>query len=194
MEQQGPILESLTRRLAETPPDFLDEPRIGAAGRVFVPALVNDLLSQYGARAKGSALMRFYGIDAKTDRNRLSLAMIAVWLLADDWFLAAKIPQADALRVLDETVAELAAATPALKFVNDADRREELARVVLARLNYRPAGETVAQATDRLSSLSMTERRRLLEASRAAERRARAIREALAKKAAEESADKWTRE
>ena len=94
----------------------------------------------------------------------------------------------------DETVAELAAATPALKFVNDADRREELARVVLACLNYRPAGETVAQATDRLSSLSMTERRRLLEASRAAERRARAIREALAKKAAEESADKWTRE
>jgi hypothetical protein len=194
MEQQGPILESLTRRLADTPPDFLDEPRIGAAGRVFVPALVNDLLAQYGARAKGSALMRFNGSNAKIDRNRLSLAMIAVWLLADDWFLAAKIRQADALRVLDATVEELAAATPALKFVNDSDRREELVRVVLARLNYRPAGETVAQATDRLSSLSTTERRRLLEASRAAERRARAIREALAKKAAEESADKWTRE
>jgi hypothetical protein len=34
----------------------------------------------------------------------------------------------------------------------------------------------------------------LLVASRSAERRARAIREALAKKAAEEAADKWTRE
>src|SRR5438046_2502445 len=72
--------------------------------------------------------------------------------------------------------------------------KHTVARVVLARLNYRPARETIAQATDRLSSLSSTERRRLLEASRAAERRARAIREALAKKAAEESADKWTRE
>ena len=55
-------------------------------------------------------------------------------------------------------------------------------------------GETVAQATDRLSAISGTERRRLLEASRAAEARARAIREALIKKQAEESADKWTRE
>jgi hypothetical protein len=65
---------------------------------------------------------------------------------------------------------------------------------VLARLDCRPEGETIAQATDRLSGLSGTERRRLLEASRASEQRARAIREALAKKAAEESADKWTRE
>ena len=194
MERQGPILEKLTRRLAETPPDFLDEPRIGTTGRVFVPALVNDLLSLYGARAPAGALMRFHGADAKIDRNRLALAMITVWLLADEWFVSVKIPQADALRVLDETVTELAAATAAHKFVNDTDRREELARVVLARLNYRPAGETIAQATDRLSGLSSTERRRLLEASRAAERRARAIREALAKKAAEESADKWTRE
>src|SRR6059036_907784 len=171
MERQGPILEKLTRRLAETPPDFLDEPRIGTTGRVFVPALVNDLLSLYGARAPAAALMRFHGADAKIDRNRLALAMITVWLLADEWFVSVKIPQADALRVLDETVTELAAATAAHKFVNDTDRREELARVVLARLNYRPARETIAQATDRLSSLSSTERRRLLEASRAAERR-----------------------
>jgi len=78
--------------------------------------------------------------------------------------------------------------------VQDPDRREELARVLLAHLGYRPAGETEAQASDRLSRISGTERQRLLAASRAAEERARAIREALAKKAAEESADKWTRE
>src|SRR6266487_551075 len=125
MERQGPILEKLTRRLAETPPDFLDEPRIGTTGRVFVPALVNDLLSQYGGRATAAALMRFHGTDAKIDRNRLALVMITVWLLADDWFVAAKIPQADALLVLDETVTELAGATPAQKFVSDTDRREE---------------------------------------------------------------------
>jgi hypothetical protein len=187
-------LETLTRRLSETPPDFLDEPCIGTAGQVFVPALVNDLLNLHGARAQAATLVRFHGTDAKTDRNRLALVMIAVWLLADEWLVAARIPHADAVRVLDEVVAELAAVTPAHKFVTDPDRREELARVVLARLNYRPAGETVAQATDRLSSVSGTERRRLLQASRATERRARAIREALAKKAAEESADKWTRE
>lgn len=194
MERAGPILETLTRRLAETPTDFLDEPRIGDTGRVFVSALVNDLLYLHGARAPAAVLMRFEGTDIKTDRNRLALVMIVVWLLADDWFLAAHIEQPAAVRVLDGTVAELAAATAAHKFVTDPDRREELARVVLAHLNYRPAGETVAQATDRLSSCSVIERRRLIEKSRDAERRARAVREALAKKAAEESADKWTRE
>lgn len=194
MENIGPILETLTHRLAETPAEFLGEPRIGAGGQVFVPALVNDLLYLHGARAAGAALAGFHGADAKADRNRLALVMVAAWLLADDWFVAAGLAQQDVLRVLDAAVAELAAATSAPKFIADPDRREELARVVLARLNYRPAGETVAQATDRLSSISGTERRRLLEASRAAEQRARAIREALAKKAAEESADKWSRE
>jgi hypothetical protein len=148
----------------------------------------------HGARAPVTALQRFESKSARTDRNRLALAMIAAWLLAHEWFVAARPAQDAVLRLLDEVVRELAAATPAHQFVTDPDRREELARVVLARLDCRPEGETVAQATDRLSGLSGTERRRLLEESRAAEQRARAIREQLAKKAAEESADKWTRE
>ena len=43
MNQSGPHLETLTRRLADTPPDFMDEPRVAGSGRVAVPALVNDL-------------------------------------------------------------------------------------------------------------------------------------------------------
>ena len=195
MTQPGPTLEALTRRLATTPPDFLGEPHIGAdAGRAFVPALVNDLLHLRGARARLQDLATFHGTHASADRNRLALTMIAVWLLADDWFLTARIPQVDILRHLNEAIAELAAAVPAHKFVTDPDRREELARLTLARLGYDPAGESPTQAVDRLTSVSSTERQRLLVASRSAERRARAIREALAKKAAEEAADKWTRE
>jgi len=67
-------------------------------------------------------------------------------------------------------------------------------RVSLAAIGCRPAGESEAQAEDRLTSLSAAERRRVVDAARAAELRARQIREALRKKAAEESADKWTRE
>jgi hypothetical protein len=194
MERTGPLLETLTRRLAETPPDFLDEPGIGDREGVAVPALVNDLLQWHGAHAVSVQLRRFASDDAARDRNRLALVQIACWLLADDWFVAAGCDRVPLLALLDTAMAELAATAPAHRFVQDPDRREELARVALARLGYRPAGETVAQATDRLSSISGTERRRLLAASRAAEERARAIREALAKKAAEESADKWTRE
>lgn len=194
MNRTGSELETLTHRLAETPSEFLEEPRIGSSGSVHVAALVNDVLKMHGARAPYHALLRFQSANLKADRNRLALSMIAAWLLADEWFIAVKVTQSELLKVFDQAVTELSEATPAHRFVNDPDRREELVRVVLARMDYRPAGETLAQATDRLSRISGTERRRLLEASRAAEERASAIREALARKAAEESADKWSRE
>lgn len=194
MNQPGPIIEALTRRLAETPADFLDEPRIGNSGSVFVAALVNDGLRMLGNVSTGVGLECFDDTTTKVDRNRLALTMIVVWLLTDEWFVKRTVSQEQALHVLTEAVTELAATTAAQKFVSDPDRREELARVVLARLDYRPEGETLAQAKDRLSSISGMERRRLEQASRASEQRARAIREALAKKVAEESADKWTRE
>lgn len=194
MNLEGPDLEILTRRLAETPPDFMDEPLIAGSGRVAVAALVNDVLRLHGARVPLAALRAFEGGNVRADRNRLALAMIAAWLLADDWFVTARPAQAPLLQTLMDVPAELAPAVPAHRFIEDPERREELARVILARLGYRPQGETPAQATDRLAAVSAVERRRLLEASRAAEQRARAIREALARKAAEESADKWTRE
>jgi hypothetical protein len=194
MNHPGPDLETLTRRLADTPPDFLDEPRVGGSGRVAVPALVNDLVGMHGGRASLDALERFEGQSARSDRNRLAVTMIGVWLLADPWFLAQRLDPVVLVQILAEAAAELAAATPAHRFTADAERREELARAMLARFGYRPAGETPAQATDRLAAISATERRRLLEASRAAEQRAREIREALARKVAAESADKWTRE
>jgi hypothetical protein len=74
------------------------------------------------------------------------------------------------------------------------ERREELARLTLARLGLRPEGESEAEATDRLSALSATERYRLVQASREAEARARKVRKALMRKQAKEAADKWTRE
>ena len=194
MEKAGPALEILTRRIAEVPADFLDEPRIGDRGRVSVPAVVHDLMRLHGARISSDELRRFVSGSARADRNRLAVALIAAWLLADEWFVTAGLDAAQLLEILDTTAAELASASASQKYTHDAQRREELARIVLARLGFRPHGETVAQATDRLSALSITERRRLLEASREAERRARELREALAKKAAEESADKWTRD
>lgn len=197
MHNPGPHLETLTHRLADTPAEFLREPRIAGVHNpqaVAVAALVNDILLLHGARAPAASLQGFHGAQVKADRNRLALAMILCWLLADDWFIGQQLPQPALLQVLGEAARELAAASPAHQYTQDPERREELARIVLARLGFRPHEESVAQATDRLSAISGTERRRLLEASRVAEQRAREIREALAKKAAQESADKWSRE
>jgi len=188
----GPPLETLLRRLADTPPDFLDDPRIGASGQVFVAAVVNDLLAQGPGRATLAELQRFEGRGA--DAGRLRMALVMAWLLADDTLRNLSASRADVLNLLDGTAAEMAGLASATKYLQDPDRREELVRVLLARLGLRPHGETAEQATDRLSALSATERKRLLDASRAAEARAQEIREALVRKAAEASADKWTRE
>jgi len=194
MQQEGPILESLTRRLAETPEDFLTEPRIGETGHTYVAAVVGDLLRWLGRSPEVHQLDAFAGTDVRRDRNRLAITLLLCWLLSDDWFRQTKLEADNVLQVLDAEASELAAQVAARKFVTDPDRREELARVALARLGFRPAGETLAQAQDRLTTLNSAERARVMKAAQAAEQRARQIREALARKAAEESADKWTRE
>lgn len=194
MKHEGPPLEALVRRLAETPRDFLTEPRVGRSGRIVVAAVAADLCRMLGSAPEERELRSLVGTRPKRDRNRLAVALLLCWLLSDDWFRASAPQKAALLSLLLSGSEELAEHTPSRKFVEDPERREELARFALARLDLRPLGETVAQAEDRLTSLSAAERARVMRAARVAEERARKIREALARKAAEESADKWTRE
>jgi hypothetical protein len=194
MSREGPALEKLLRRLTETPADFQAEPRIGKKGTVAVAAVVGDVCRRLAIPPGVRELASFAPGGDGRERNRLSVALLLAWIVADPWFVVTS-PQRDALfELLDAGARELAEVTPAGKFVADPERREELVRYALARLGLRPLGETEAQAQDRLTTLSSAERARVLKAARAAEERARAIREALARKAAQESADKWTRE
>ncbi|HUS64375.1 MAG TPA: hypothetical protein VMZ28_07515 [Kofleriaceae bacterium] len=194
--REGPALEPLLRRVAETPVDFRDEPRCGATGRVHVAAVVGDLLDRLGLPAEADALAELApeGKQAAAERNRLSVALLQAWLLADPSLAAAGLGATEVMALLGAGAAELAAHTAAARFVDHAERREELVRHALARLGMHPAGETQAQAQDRLTSLSAAERARVMAASKEAEARARKIREQLAAKAAKEAADKWTRE
>lgn len=190
----GPALEPLLRRLRETPPDVLDPPWRAGKGRVHVAAVVHDVFLLRDPVAPPALLARFAGEARDVDANTLSLAAVVAWLLADDAWQAGGVDAGSLAPLFADAVPALAAAAPVARYVDEPERQEELVRTVIARTGRVPDGETAAQAADRLASVSGVERRRLLDASRAAEERARAIREALAKKAAEESADKWTRE
>lgn len=193
MNQEGPTLEHMLRRLAETPSDFLAEPHTSSGqGIIHVSAVVADLLALHDAE---TADFRSFTPDGSAlSMRQASVALLLCWFLADSELIALKIPARSLLKLLTEGTAELASQNGATKYRADTERREELARFSLARLDMRPAGETIAQAQDRLTALSSIERNRVLAASRAAEERSRAIREALARKAAQESADKYTRE
>jgi hypothetical protein len=198
MDSEGPQLEVLIRRLAECPAEFMAEPRIGRAGQVSVAAVVADLLHDLGGPELTAAQAEVFqprnALQARGRRNWLATVLVAAWLLHDPWFLQAGRFGRAALDFLANGLNEPAGLTQAPKYVSDPDRREELARLCLQGLGLRPAGETPAQAADRLTTISSTERQGVLAASRQAEERSRAIREAMAKKAAEEAAAQYSRE
>jgi hypothetical protein len=193
MNHEGPSLESLLRRVAETPSDFLAEPRTTSGrGVVHVPAVVSDLLALHTCDSPD--LPGFAPDDTSASRRQASLALLLCWLLADPELIARRFSPSALHSLLSEGASELSVQLAAAKYRDDPERREELVRFALARLDLRPSGESLAQAQDRLTALSSAERARVVAAARQAEQRARAIREALARKAAQESADKYTRE
>ena len=209
MTREGPPLATLLRRIVDTPPDFLAEPKVGDQGVVHVDAVAGDVVALLGAPVPRGLLTCFVTTVSTTvstthsttvsttdrgERNRLSIALLACWICADPWLRVASVKAEELLRALDTVSSDLAPYAPAKSFHTDPERREELARTMLARLDLRPEGEREAQARDRLLSVSAAERKRLVEATRGAVERVRAIREALARKAAEESADKMWRE
>ncbi len=193
IDDQNPLLEALLQRLIDTPQEFQYEPVIASRGKVHVAALVHDLYCLHMEIPTIDVLRQFTSSTSQ-DRNRLQVVAIVVWLLSDAWFVQKKLTSFQLDVLLRDITKELSSQTTALVFIQDAERREELVRLCLSRLGLRPKGESAEQAADRLSRISGVERQRLLAASRQAEERARTIREALVKKAAEESADKWGRE
>ncbi len=194
MDTEGPLLETLTRRLAECPADFLAEPRLGATGMVNVAAVVADLLRDLGGTPTPEQLAAFESKAPQRDRNRLRLALISCWLLHDPWFCEQKHLADRASELLSSGLAELANLTQAQKFVADPDRREELARLCLKSLGLRPAGESIDQAQDRLATLNTAERQRVIKAAREAEERAKEIRRKMAEQAAYDASLKTMRE
>ncbi len=191
MDIEGAPLPLLTRRIAEAPADFLAMPRIGAAGLVHVDAIARDVLSSRGIDVPITALAALSSPISPREHPRL--ALLICWLLVEPQLQWPNDPNA-LLALLLIRARELAVHLSAEAVIADDERREELARLTLMALGQRPAGESLVQARDRWLAVSTMERARLVDASRAAEQRARAIREALARKAAEESADKWSRE
>ena len=201
MQFEGPPLEVLTHRLADCPPEFLAVPRIGNNGELYVAALVSDMLEDVAGIPLPGVWVRAFlnttldpsGPAVNAERNRLSCTAVATWLLAEP--ALKQHNGADAiLRFLVQDVAELSQLTTAAKLIGDAERREELARLALASMGLRPAGESETQAKDRLETVSSVMRNRVIRETRAAQERAQAIRDAMRKKAADEAAAKYNRE
>ena len=183
------------RRLAECPAEFLAEPLIGAAGTVHVVAVVSDLLEAAGgAGLSPDQASSFASTDARADRGRLRLTLVTCWLLHDEQIRTANTFASRALDFLLSDVPALAPFAAVETWLQDPERREELARRCLRALGLRPAGETAAQAADRMNTLDSAGRQQVIAAARQAEERARRVREAMAAEAARQASLKAMRE
>ncbi len=195
MENEGPLLETLLHRLGDCPAEFLAEPRNRDRGSVDVSALVCDLFRAMRcspAALVDLAILRHAGDEAST--NRLRLVAVGVWLLADEVFCRQPELAPAMWSFLSAGLDRLSAVVRADVVVKDPDRREEFVRLCLKQLGLRPQDETVTEAADRLTALDSVERDRVIRQTRAAESRAREIREMMARRAAEEAAAKVSRE
>jgi hypothetical protein len=180
-----PDVERLCARLAELPAVFSGPFGSAAeAERGIEPlAILSDLFRERAndlpPREAIAGLTKAKGKGAK---QRVELALIASWVLYDP-----SLAGADAgalLRLLGERLPALAEIAVPRLFVEDPERREELVRLCLDALGLVPAGETRAQAEDRLASLDSLRRHELLRAARDRELSRRA--EELARLRAEE--------
>lgn len=188
MKTEGPAIEELTRHLAECPESFLGEPiQPNGVGEVNVAAVIQDLLCNLGGEALSDDELKSLQYSRKKRRNRLRLTLVSAWLSHSPHFRACC--QASKLRdFLLDGLGKLATLVPAEQFVAEPERREELARLLLASVGVRPLGEKKEEAENRLDALSTEKRDEVVRAAKAAEERARKLREEMARKERERRA------
>lgn len=190
MSAPGPKLETLTRRLLETPADLLLPPRAegkdGVSGVIHVDALVSDTLRWLGGEPLSAAEARTLCRALNPQQlGMLRLVMLACQVLHDPSFRGQQALAGPAKALLLDGLRAMAGVVRPELCVSDPDRREELARQILAGLSLHPAGEKEVAARDRLTALDSVARARVAREAAEAEKRARAVREAAAKAAAE---------
>lgn len=197
MRAEGPPLELLLRRLSDCPPEFLETCSTKDGGSQLA-AIIADHYRRFGPEYLNQERLEWLDklylkpSDRPTAVRYWGVLSVATWLIHDSTFLSRpdliesgwKWLSGESLRLLSEIIRPE-------NLLTDPDRREELVRVCLEAHSLFPFGESLAQSRDRLNTLDSVERKRILQATAEAERRAREVREAMARKQALESASRY---
>jgi hypothetical protein len=184
----SPPLAELLRHVSEMPPAF--------RGEADVRAVVADLVETLAREPAPEGTLAAFVPAGPTaaEKNRLQWVLAGCHLLWHPTFRAVGVARASIERLLVQDLATLAGIVPVEELDRDEERREELVRRALRAMSATLPGESPNEAEDRFKQVDSVERRRVLVAAAERERRAREVREAMAKKAAEEAAAKVSRE
>lgn len=196
MTTAGPPVATLVHRLAATPSDFLAPPRAGGRGTVSVAAVAGDVLRSAGATLPEAWIARLAPprVGGDDEANWLRGCLVTCWLVTDPVSMAGHLGAERFLDFLDGDLRRVTGMVRADALVHDPDRREELARLWLRAIGLVPAGESPEAAADRLATVDSVNRSRVEGEARRAEERSRELREALARRRAQQAASRASRE
>jgi hypothetical protein len=191
-----PPLAEFLRWMADMPEPFRAEPQGFAEGGVPVPAVVADLFDTLVGEHPDTPLLAAFkpASSSKLERNRLRWVLAACHLLWHPALRAGTADRGGLSKLLVQDLATLASVVSADDLLTDEERREELIRRTLLALGLLLPGEAQKEAADRLTQLDSVERQRLVREAAEKEKRAREVREMMARRAAEEAAAKVSRE
>jgi hypothetical protein len=184
------------RWIAEMPAPFRAAPS-AHGGPTHVRAVVADLFETLFGAAPAPALLGACAPGAGPvpgEQRRLGWMLAACHALWHPSLRGGGADRAGVERLLVQEMAAMAAVAPVDALDRDEERREELARRVVRAAGRSFPGEAAREAEDRLRQVDGVERHRVLVAAAQRERRAREVRDAMARKAAEEAAAKVSRE
>lgn len=190
----GPPLESLIKHLADCPPVFLRGLWPRDRDGIVTTAVFYDLLREITNWDESILQQRINALFVAENKNLRESQQVAAWLFFHPWFrkFARTIDMGEALlRLCSEDLPRLDPHVPSESLIRLEDRIEELARLALKKCGTTPEGESQSVAEDRLTAVSTLVREQLAEKTAS---RARAIRKAMAEKAAREAANVYGRE
>ncbi len=197
MLAEGPSLEVLVRRLAECPSEFVETCMTPMGNKQLTAILSDHFLGLTGFQWTVGRLPQLAVLNSSSRDNSQcmrwwGLVSIATWLVHDRFFRERPdLGEFTFAWLLGDSLKQLAELVRPNQFIDDPDRREELVRLCLSAHQLRPAGEHPDQAADRLSTLDSVSRQKILQETAEAERRAREVREAMARQRAMESASRY---
>lgn len=188
---KAPSISELIHHIKLCPPQFLRQPRIKSSGEIHTEALVNDTWRLLAKQPAAPAKIRL-----KADRRpttELVLIQIICYLASHPFFR--ELPsQAWFMELIQNGLVEVAPLVKAEQWLNDEERAEEVARIIMHACRQIPDGETATSAADRFESVNTVKRLKVIEKSKAAMERTRELQRKMAEAKAREAANVYARE
>lgn len=195
-----PSLAEFLRWMGEMPAIFRTASTSSEGGGLALAAVVADLWETLTGERPAAEILAVFRpgsvpkSGAKSEINRLQWVQAACHLLWHPALRARGAAPENLRKLFIQDLAVLASVVSCDQLLADLERREELIRLSLRSLELRLPGESQTESEDRLSQVDSVERRRLLTRAAEKEKRAREVRDMMARKAAEEAAAKVSRE